>query len=83
MFAVLAYVANIVLDYNYMFLMSDDGTPYSIFYILVNGSPIFYPLLVVGAFVVYIVLFYYVYELVKKNQKSKIKSDNKKIASTN
>ena len=63
-FSVLAYVANVTLDYNYMFLMRDDGTPYSIFYNLVNGSPVFYPLLVVGAFVLYVVLFYYIYHLI-------------------
>ena len=63
-FSVLAYVANLVLDYNYMFLMRDDGTPYSIFYNLVNGSPILYPILVIGAFVLYVVLFYYIYHLI-------------------
>ena len=63
-FSVLAYVANLALDYNYMFLMRDDGTPYSIFYNLVNGSPIFYPILVIGAFVIYVVLFYYIYHLI-------------------
>ncbi|MBQ4509926.1 MAG: hypothetical protein II984_04315, partial [Clostridia bacterium] len=67
-FSVLAYVANIILDYNYMFLMKDDGTPYSIFYNLVGGSPVFYPLLVVGAFVVYLVGFYYIYHLIKKRK---------------
>lgn len=71
-FSVLAYVANVTLDYNYMFLMRDDGTPYSIFYNLVNGSPVFYPILVVGVFVVYVVLFYYIYHLIiskKETQK--------------
>ncbi len=68
-FSVLAYVANIILDYNYMFLMRDDGTPYSIFYNLVNGSPIFYPLIVVGLFVVYLILFYYIYHIIKEHKK--------------
>ena len=63
-FSVLAYIANVILDCNYMFLMSDDGTPYSIFYNLVNGSPIFYPILVVGVFVIYVVSFYYIYHLI-------------------
>ena len=70
-FSVLAYIANIILDYNYMFLMRDDGTPYSIFYNLVNGSPVFYPILVIGAFVVYVVLFYYVYHLIISKEKTK------------
>lgn len=73
-FSVLAYIANIVLDYNYMFLMRDDGTPYSIFYNLVNGSPVFYPLIVVGLFVVYVVLFYYVYKKIKEKIDLRVKS---------
>lgn len=60
-FAVMAYVANIVLDYNYMFLMYHDDTPYSIFYNLVGGSPILYPLIVVGIFVAYIFAYYPIY----------------------
>ncbi len=72
--SVLAYIANLALDYNYMFLMNHDGTPYSIFYNLVNGSPIFYPLIVVGVFVVYVTLFYYVYHLIIKKSKQKSKS---------
>ena len=67
-FSVMAYIANLILDYNYMFLMNHDGTPYSIFYNLVGGSPVFYPIIVVLLFVVYVVLFYYIYHLIlKKN----------------
>jgi uncharacterized membrane protein YwaF len=71
-FAILAYIANITLDYNYMFLMRGDGTPYDIFYNLVNGNIVLYPLLVVLLFVLYITIFYYVYKLVMKlkNKKS-------------
>ena len=58
-FCVLAYVANITVDYNYMFLMAGDGTPYDIIYNLVGGSPLWYPLCVVGLFLAYIGLFYY------------------------
>lgn len=72
-FSVLAYVANVTLDYNYMFLMRDDGTPYSIFYNLVNGSPIFYPILVVGAFVIYVVFFYYIYHLIISKKTTQMK----------
>ena len=68
-FCVLAYIANIILEYNYMFLMRGDGTPYDIFYNLVNGSPIFYPIIVVLLFIVYISLFYYLYYLIKKKAK--------------
>ena len=65
-FCVMAYVANIILDYNYMFLMAGDGTPYDIFYNLVGGSPILYPLLVVALFYVYIIIFYAVYFAVER-----------------
>lgn len=66
--SVLAYVANVILDYNYMFLMNHDGTPYSIFYNLVNGNPVLYPLLVVGAFAVYLVVFYYINHLIREKR---------------
>lgn len=77
-FSVLAYVANIILDYNYMFLMYHDGTPYSIFYNMVGGSPVLYPLVVVGIFVIYIVGYYHVYHLIKrKNEAKSITVDEK------
>ncbi|MBR7061667.1 MAG: YwaF family protein [Clostridia bacterium] len=57
-FCVLAYIADILIPYNYMFLMGGDGTPYDIFYNLVNGNRILYPLIVVGLFLVYITVFY-------------------------
>ena len=75
-FSVLAYVANITVPHimnsaigypkysigypNYMFLLHDNGTPYSIFYNMVGGSPVLYPLVVVGIFVLYLVGFYVV-----------------------
>ena len=57
-FSILAYVANLALDYNYMFLMNHDDTPYSIIWNLVGGNPVIYPLVVVGIFVLYLGLFY-------------------------
>lgn len=72
-FCVAAYIANISLDYNYMFLMRGDGTPYDIFYNLVGGNPVIYPIIVVLLFVLYISAFYYVYYLIK-NRKNKQKS---------
>ena len=73
-FCVMAYAANVLIDYNYMFLMRGDGTPYDIFYNLVNGSPVFYPLIVWGLFILYIGVFYSVYYLFarkcKKNSRS-------------
>ena len=69
-FCVTAYVANVLLDYNYMFLMSHDGTPYQIFYDLVGGHPVFYPMIVVVLFYLYIFGFVYIYNVIK-NRKTK------------
>ena len=60
-FTVAAYVANLAIGYNYMFLMSHDGTPYQIFYNLVNGNKVLYPLFVMSLFVLYIILFNAIY----------------------
>ena len=70
-FCVLAYIANITLDYNYMFLMYHDNTPYQFFYDLVGGNPIIYPLLVVGFFYLYIWAFVYIYNLIKNKRTAK------------
>ena len=66
-FCIAAYTVNSTLRnadgelyLNYMFLMRDDGTPYQIFYNLVNGNKILYPLIVVALFLAYITLFYLV-----------------------
>ena len=56
-FCVAAFVANKLLDYNYMFLVSGDGTPYDILYNLFNGSKVLYPLSVVALFLIYITIF--------------------------
>lgn len=69
-FCVTAYVANVLLDYNYMFLMSHDGTPYVMFYDLVGGHPVFYPMIVVVLFYLYIFAFVYIYNVIK-NRKTK------------
>lgn len=60
-FCVAAYAANILLDYNYMFLMRGDGTPYDVLFNLVGGHKVFYPLGVVALFLLYISGFYGVY----------------------
>ena len=64
-FCVAAYIANVLIPYNYMFLMAGDGTPYDIIYNLVGGNPVLYPSIVVALFLVYIVAFRAVYELIK------------------
>ena len=67
-FCVAAYIANILLDYNYMFLMRGDGTPYDILYNLVGGNAVLYPVGVVALFVVYIIGFYQVHFFAKKKK---------------
>lgn len=70
-FCVAAYVTNVLIDYNYMFLMRGDGTPYDIFYNLVNGNKVLYPLIVVVLFIVYICVFYAIYFWIQKIHKAK------------
>lgn len=67
-FCVAAYTANVLLDYNYMFLMRGDGTPYDILYNLVGGHKVFYPAGVVALFLVYICGFYGVYFLATRKK---------------
>ena len=67
-FCAAAYIANVTLDYNYMFLVRGDGTPYDILYNLVGGHPVIYPLGVVLLFLVYIVGYYAVYYLCTKKK---------------
>ncbi len=71
-FCVAAYVANITLDYNYMFLMAGDGTPYDILYNLVGGHRVFYPLGVVALFYLYITAFYLIYYVAVRIKKEKM-----------
>lgn len=70
-FCVAAYVANLLLDYNYMFLMAGDGTPYDILYNLVGGHKVLYPVSVVVLFIVYIWLYYSVCFLVRRKKQTK------------
>lgn len=64
-----AHIANELVDYNYMFLVRGDGTPYDILYNLVGGNPVVYPLCVVGLFLLYISTVYLVHFLVCRKQK--------------
>lgn len=68
-FGVCASIANKILDYNYMFLVRGDGTPYEILYSLVGGNPIIYPVSVMALFFIYILAFYGVYFIVRKKSK--------------
>lgn len=65
-FCAAALIANVLLPYNYMFLMAGDGTPYDIIYNMVGGNPIIYPIIVILLFIVYICAFYFTYFLIKK-----------------
>ena len=71
-FCVAAYIANVLIPYNYMFLMAGDGTPYDILYNLVGGSKILYPAAVVGLFLLYIALFYYVKSLIARKKQAAV-----------
>ena len=64
-FGILAYIANVLLGTNYMFLMAGDGTPYDIIYNLVNGHKVIYPVLVILLLVIYIGVFYYIHYLIE------------------
>ena len=70
-FCILAYVANITLDYNYMFLMSHDGTPYQIFWNMVGGIQALYSIVVVLLFVLYILGFTLIYNFIKEKNAAK------------
>ena len=67
-FCVAAYVTNVIVGYNYMFMMAGDGTPYEILYSLVGGHKVFYPLSVVALFLIYIVAFYNIYFAIAKKK---------------
>lgn len=75
-FCVVAYVADVLIPYNYMFLMRGDGTPYDIFYNLVNGNRVLYPMIVVLLFLLYLSCFYWVYYLVRKRKAKKASGAN-------
>ena len=70
-FCALAYIANVLIDYNYMFLMAGDGTPYDILYNLLGGHPVFYPLSVVALFILYLSGFYGIHFLIQKRKAEK------------
>ena len=64
-FAIAAYIVNMIIGYNYMFLMAGDGTPYDIIYNLFNGHKVLYPVSVVVLFYLYIAAFYGVHHIVR------------------
>ena len=66
-----AYLTNLALDTNYMFLMSDDGTPYFLLTKLVGGNDTLYAIGVVVLFVIYISLFYIGNTIIRKRKEKK------------
>lgn len=68
-FCAAAFIVNKLIDYNYMFLVRGDGTPYDIVYNLVSGSPVLYPLFVVLLFIAYISLFYLIFFLIRQKKR--------------
>ncbi len=68
-FCAAAYAADLLIPYNYMFLIRGDGTPYDLVYNAVGGSPVLYPLSVVGLFLVYIAVFYLVVTALRRKRK--------------
>ena len=79
-FCTAAGIANKLLDYNYMFLVRGDGTPYEIFYSLVGGNPVLYPAVVILLFVIYMFGFYGIYF---KIDAKCVKKDNLCVDSVN
>lgn len=70
-----ADLANNLLDYNYMFLVRGDGTPYDVLYNLVGGHRVLYPLGVVLLFICYILAFYGIYFLIQSKRAKKTEAE--------
>ena len=58
-FCLAAWIVDITIEKNYMFLMSDDGTPYTIVKAIVGGNAALYSIAVVVLFMIYIAAFYF------------------------
>lgn len=71
-FGIAAYIANVLLDYNYMFLMRGDGTPYDILFNLLNGNKVLYPTMVMTLFVLYVSVFYLIFFFVRHRKAKNI-----------
>ncbi|MBO4385046.1 MAG: YwaF family protein [Clostridia bacterium] len=69
-FCAAAYIADVLIPYNYMFLMRGDGTPYDILFDLVGGNRILYPLFVLVLFLLYISVYYLIFYIVKRKKKA-------------
>ena len=63
-FCIVAYVTNLLIDYNYMFLMAGDGTPYDILYNLFSGNQVLYPISVALLMFLYIFVYNAIYSVI-------------------
>lgn len=63
-FAALALIVDYSFDYNYMFFKSSSGTPFSLFEGWANGSMFLYDMFVLLSMIVFIAIYYGVFELV-------------------
>lgn len=68
-FCAAAYTVNRLINYNYMFLMRGDGTPYDVLFGLTGGSPVLYPLLVAALFLIYIAAFYLIFFHIRQKKR--------------
>ena len=79
-FCVIAYIMYCIVDYNYMFLVRSDGTPYQVLYDLVGGNPVLYPIGVVLLFFLYIFAFNLIYHRFADKKKAAVsESEGEKI----
>ena len=74
-FAAFALIVDYAFDYNYMFFKRSSGTPFSIFEGWANGNMFLYDLFVLLSMIVFIGIYYGVFELVlflsnKKKEKN-------------
>jgi uncharacterized membrane protein YwaF len=60
-----AWIGEIYLPADYMFLKSPDGTPFTILWNWFNGSKIFYPLSVIFVQLIFLALFYGAVNLIR------------------
>ena len=68
---------------NYMFLMFHDGTPYSIFYNMLGGNKVLYPLFVVSLFFIYATLIYMIPVIIERiKEKKKAPIEEKELQRT-
>ena len=63
-FAALALIFDYAFDYNYMFFKRSSGTPFAIFEGWANGNMFLYDLFVLLSMIVFIAIYYAIFELV-------------------